>query len=121
MDINYDCVRALMLSIENKFDNGKMPFLISTVKIPGFSSDEIDYNSQRLAENNYFVCDVKKPLQINGKKNTIYKISALSEKGHKLVYAIRDDEKWKQIKDKLSEHKTHTFIDLENAINEVAN
>lgn len=104
MKLNNDCIRDILLTLENGlvFYNGK-PRPIKALKLisnetlrSNYSKDEIVYSIQYLLENNFIK-------QCNTAKANAANISDITEKGHKLLASISNNSHWKIIKPKLIE------------------
>ena len=97
MVLNHDCVREVMLFLENQLDLYKnIEFPDTSVK--NFSDDDILYSIKKLAEADF--------INANVSVNTLGEIEAIVHEitweGHKFLDTIRDDTVWGQTKKLLS-------------------
>lgn len=98
MKLNNDCVRDLLLYIEENSTINK-PLNMVNVSIKEYSNDEICYTSLKLVEASF----------INGKtfqadNNIFYAfmVQDLTWEGHQFLDNIRDPKVWTETKSKLS-------------------
>ena len=104
MKINYDCVRALLLCLENELqfdDELRWPDLkfdkVCEI-ISNYSPQDIAYSSLMLSEADYInVLIVSGNNKFNG---AIY--TGITFEGHQYLDSIRSDKVWNKIKKKLS-------------------
>ena len=104
MKINYDCVRALLLCLENEleFDDEfrypELKFDKVCEIIPDYSPQDIAYSTLMLSEADYInVLIVPGDNKFNG---AIY--TGITFEGHQYLDSIRSDKVWDKIKKKLS-------------------
>jgi len=98
MKLDHNCVRSLLLRLEDDLSYGKNA-AVSSIEIDGFTNEEILYSSEKLIEAGY----------INGEAK-IYTdsvipyitISSITFTGHQFLDNIRDDNVWKNTKNVLS-------------------
>lgn len=98
MKLNHDCVRDLLLYIEENLSYG---YYIdpATVEIKKYSHDEILYSADKLLEANYL--DGIKKTYIGSQYPTIH-INSITWSGHQFLDNIRDDGIWKSTKNVVS-------------------
>lgn len=104
MKINYDCVRALLLCLENELqfdDELRCPDLkfdkVCEI-ISNYSPQDIAYSSLMLSEADYINVLI---VSGNNKFNrAIY--TGITFEGHQYLDSIRSDKVWNKIKKKLS-------------------
>ncbi len=94
MELKKDCIREVLLYIEK---NGKPNEYISNVeiKINSFSSDDITYTIEKLAEGNIINIVSK---TFDGE----ILVKDITFVGHQFLENIRDDEVWKEAKTRIS-------------------
>lgn len=101
MKLNHECVRYLLLYIEEEstFDH---TINLTNVKLSNYDKDTILYTGQKLVEANF----------INGKPfyagNSIYHfpVSSITWDGHQFLDNVRDDFVWEEAKSKTSSFKS---------------
>ncbi len=97
MKLNHDCVRKLMLILEDNLEIGDI-IDASTISIDDFSESEILYSALKLHEANYISGKVINDLSDN---NNIL-INGITWEGHKFLDTIRDNKVWSHTKTVLS-------------------
>ena len=104
MKINYDCVRALLLCLENElqFDDEfrylELKFDKVCKLIPDYIPQDIAYSTLMLLEADYINALI---VSGNNKFNgAIY--TGITFEGHQYLDSIRSDKVWNKIKKKLS-------------------
>ena len=102
MKLNYDCVRELLLTLEENLvmdDSLSYPSLnLKQVceKMPDFSRADIAYASTKLWEAKYIEA---KPVGTDSKIMTIV-YSSITYEGHQYLDSIRDSKLWNTVKTK---------------------
>ena len=104
MKINYDCVRALLLCLENELqfdDELRCPDLkfdkVCEI-ISNYSPQDIAYSSLMLSEADYI-----NVLIVSGNNKFNWAIyTGITFEGHQYLDSIRSDKVWNKIKKKLS-------------------
>jgi len=98
MQLNHDCVRQLLLFIE---ESGNYSKRLSTdsIVIDSFTPDEIVYTAERLAEADFINIRQFKAM---GQTRPCYFIESITYTGHEFLDNIRDDSVWTTTKSKLS-------------------
>lgn len=102
MRINPDCVRIVLLTIENNLDFGKVMQLHELMKFPlvlSFTRKDIEYSIHQLTTEKMLDCKIYK--YING--NCDYLIKDVTPEGHKLCDKIRNETLWSKIKPHLED------------------
>lgn len=97
MKLNHDCVRKLMLVLEDNLEIGDI-IDASTISIDDFSESEILYSALKLHEANFISGKVINDLSDN---NNIL-INGITWEGHKFLDTIRDNKVWSHTKTVLS-------------------
>lgn len=94
MKLNHECVRNLMLFVENELTYGTFAN-INRISLPPYSSEELVYTADKLLEAKLF----------NGKKDKYtdsfvpeIHIYSLTWEGHQFLDNIRDNKVWKETK-----------------------
>lgn len=105
MRINPDCVRIVILTIENNLKLGEFMQLCDLIGYPlvqSFTQDDVEYSLHQLTAEKMIVCEIE------GYLNTefSYIIEDVTPEGHKLCDSFRDDSLWGKIKPHLSEVST---------------
>ncbi|MBD8946247.1 MAG: DUF2513 domain-containing protein [Clostridiales bacterium] len=97
MKLNHDCVRALLLYLEENLTlNAKINFL--NIRIDGFDSDTIIYTTMKLTEAGY----IESRIRTDTTETVFGNISGITWEGHKFLDTIRDNQVWSQTKKILS-------------------
>ncbi len=101
MQLNYDCIRDLLLYLEDNltYDNY---ISIETLKLEKYSSDELIYTAERLTEAGYINSIIS-----TSDDYPVIIVKSISFDGHQYLDTIRDNAIWKETKSKLS--KTSSF------------
>jgi hypothetical protein len=95
MKRDLDLIRLLLLEIEKKEE----AFSNLDLSVPGYTSDEIDYNLGQIIASRYVdVSALSTPL--NGPR--ICHIRALTPAGHDYLDAVRKSKVWAVIKDRIA-------------------
>ncbi|WP_164995861.1 DUF2513 domain-containing protein [Miniphocaeibacter massiliensis] len=97
MKLNLDCIRDILLQLENlEFDSYTTTSKLS--EILNYSSDEIEYSCLKLYEAGYIDAMVIKTM--NRFLPGIKSIHDITYDGHEFLSTIRDNNNWKVIKDR---------------------
>ncbi|MGN1134703.1 MAG: DUF2513 domain-containing protein [Oscillospiraceae bacterium] len=105
MRLNADCVRVVILTIENNLGFGKiMRFseLMSYPLVQSFTRDDVEYSLQQLTAENMIDCKIRRYLG----NNFDYSIMDVTPEGHKLCDSLRNDSFWEKIKPQLTDVST---------------
>lgn len=97
MKINAECVKAVMLTLEDNLVIGEYLQFDDLLKYPqmqDFSVSDIEYTLQQLTESNNIKCMIT--TYINGKDG--YIVESITPDGHKLCDIFRDKNKWLKFK-----------------------
>lgn len=98
MKLNHDCVRDLLIFLENNLTY-QNSYWISDIELSDYSHDDLLYTAEKLYEAGYIDCDIIKTLSSNQPQILIKEITW---NGHELLDNIRDNSVWTKIKKKLS-------------------
>lgn len=98
MKLNHDCVRDLLLHIEENLTYGYY-LEVSEATLKSYSREELLYTADKLLEAGYL--DGNKRNTINSSLPYI-RITAITWTGHQFLDNIRDDGVWKDTKKVLS-------------------
>ena len=91
MKLDHDCVRHLLLFVEESLDYGD-EIDTHSISIDNYTPEEITYTAEKLIEAGY----------LNGGPIPDILISSLTFNGHEFLDNIRDDKVWKKTKEVLS-------------------
>lgn len=97
MRINPDCVRIVILTIENNLGVDEYWQLDDLMKYPlvqSFSKADIEYSLRQLTAENMIECDITRYIR----NSFSYIISDVTPEGHKLCDSFRNDNLWVKIK-----------------------
>lgn len=97
MKLNHDCVRSLMLYIEENLDLGYR-MEISQISLENYDTQELLYTAIKLNEAGYITAKVARYL--NG--NCSVSVFEITWEGHKFLDTIRDSKVWSHTKSILS-------------------
>ncbi|MCO4577947.1 hypothetical protein Si071_01449 [Streptococcus infantarius subsp. infantarius] len=100
MKLNYDCIRDILLTIEeipNRKDELNLENFKSYKKLSKYNEDEIQYNALKLLKEEYVI-----GLKIPDKNTTIVLfLTDLTWSGHALLNDIRSETVFNQTKEKI--------------------
>lgn len=118
MKLNHDCVRSVMLFIENKYKFGTFLLLddfLNAKELSKYNPEEIKYTLAKLSETNYLHD------KINWNNNEIaeYYTGALTWDGHKFLDTIRDNEVWSKTKQITSRFASVSISMIESIASQV--
>ena len=98
MKLNQDCVRSVMLFIENKSTFGSFLDLNDFLKaeeLKNYKDEEIKYTLAKLSETNY----LNKKVQFINNEIAEFSTGSLTWEGHKFLDTIRDNKVWSKTKE----------------------
>lgn len=98
MKLNHDCVRDLLIFLENNLTYQNI-YWISDIELSDYSHDDLLYTAEKLYEAGYIDCNIIKTLSSNQPQILIKEITW---NGHELLDNIRDNSVWTKIKKKIS-------------------
>ena len=100
MKLNYDCIRDVLLTIEeipNRKDELILANFKSYKKLSKYNEDEIQYNALKLLQEKYVIGS-----KITGNNTTtVLSLSDLTWSGHELLNNIRSETVFNQTKEKI--------------------
>lgn len=100
MKLNYDCIRDILLTIEeilNRKDELILANFKSYKKLSKYNEDEIQYNALKLLQEEYVT-----GLKISGNNTTtVLRLTDLTWSGHELLSDIRSETVFNQTKEKI--------------------
>lgn len=97
MKLNHECVRDLLLYLEDNLDYMD-EIRINNLKIEPYSKDELLYTADRLIEAGY----LNSRFGWNSQSSHIITVNSISYNGHQFLDTIRDDGIWKTTKNKFA-------------------
>lgn len=97
MKLNHDCIRDLLLYLEDHLCY-KDEIRINSLKIEPYSQDELLYTADRLIEAGY----LNSRFGWNMQSSHIITVNSISYDGHQFLDTIRDDGIWKNTKNKFA-------------------
>lgn len=110
MTLNANCIRDIMLHLEDNLEYGQdISILKSNLNYP---SEELLYTCQKLVDSNLIV----------GKRNVLgdFKIEDITIQGHTFISKLKDDKLWKKVLSKVSKiAKPLTIATLETIITNI--
>lgn len=98
MKLNYDCVREVLLYIEENLQYGQILYS-SDIELENYEYEDVQYTIDLLADSAYIKAN---KLQALGPTLPSFHIYSLTMQGHELLDNIRDNSVWKKIKKKVS-------------------
>lgn len=105
MRLYADCVRVVILTIENNLGLGRIMTLTELMSYPlvqSFKQDDVEYSLQQLTAENMIDCKIRRYLR----NNFDYAIMDITPEGHKLCNSFRNDSLWEKIKPQLTDVST---------------
>lgn len=115
MKLNHDCVRAIMLHVEENLSYGYY-IDFGNVEIDGFSHGEILYAADKLIEAGYFTGNRQK--YISSPEPSI-RVTSLTWEGHQFLDNIRDDGVWKDTKKVLAKFSSTSLSFVGNIASQI--
>ncbi len=97
MKLNQDCIRDLMLYLEDNLEY-KDEIIINRLNLEPYSKNELLYTADKLIEAGY----LNSRLGWNMQSSHIVTVNSISYNGHQFLDTIRDSDIWKSTKDKAS-------------------
>ncbi len=94
MKLNYDCVREVLLYIEENLQYGQILYS-SDIELENYEYEDVQYTIDLLADSAYIKAN---KLQVLGPTLPSFHIYSLTMQGHELLDNIRDNSVWKKIK-----------------------
>ncbi len=114
MKLNPDCVRDILLVVEEHCDNKHMVRFAIKDQLPfeqlsKYTNDEIEYHINQCSYAGYFT-------KVNTMLNRVYLVQDLSPKGHEFLANIRSDTMWNKVKSRAAQLGLFSL----NAITQIA-
>lgn len=97
MKLNHDCVRELLLYLEENLDYDKSIGMFD-LHLKDFSDEDVFYTVQKLSEAKYLKADIG----FNVCGGYIGSVDCITWEGHKFLDTIRDNQVWSKTKQVLS-------------------
>ncbi len=101
MKLDHECIRDLLLYLENNLNYGGQ-ININNLKIKSYNKETLMYTADKLIEAEY----LNAKICWNYTEPRIIMIESISFKGHQFLDNIRDDSVWKDTKNVLSKFKS---------------
>lgn len=92
MRLNHDCVRALLLYLEDHLDVYDELY-VKTIDLPKYSIDDVIYTAKKLKEAGYITYT-----SLSADDETEIYITGITWEGHTFLDSIRDNEVWRKTK-----------------------
>lgn len=109
MKLNPDCVRDVLLSLEQLSDNGRVTFTFESfdflreqLHLESYSTDEIEYHLRQCAMNGMLI-------GARFGSDGWFSIVDISPKAHEFLANIRDDQQWGKVKKGLSAIRNYSL------------
>lgn len=98
MKLSHDCIRDLMLYLEQNLDyNDELE--INNLQLKDYSTVELMYTTKKLFEADFLICD--NSIEIDD-EYPIMLVNSITYKGHQFLDSIRDDKIWQNTKKTIS-------------------
>ena len=114
MKLNHDCVRELMLYLEENLECSSV-LSIHKIDIPKYQFEEILYTAKKLKEAGY----IRSKTTVGGIDNVRMYITEITWDGHKFLDTIRDDQVWSHTKSILSKVSSASISFVSNIASQV--
>lgn len=99
MQINYDCIRDILLYLETNLTLSTSIRLSQIIQNVSHSEDDVKYSIMKLLEADYLVS--QNALYDKHKNLISVSISQITWDGHEYLNSIKDDSFWNKAKNKL--------------------
>ena len=96
MKLNQECVRDLLIYLENNLDYHKRLY-VCDINLKDYSSNELLYTAEKLKEANFLNCFGG----IYSKYNLPLSVDSITYQGHQFLDTIRDENVWSNAKSKI--------------------
>lgn len=116
MKLNHNCVRDLLLFIEENLTYGHYIY-VNDVQIGSYSKDEILYSADKLLEAGLIGADKRTYIGSNGIPQI--NIKSITWSGHQFLDNIRDDNVWKNTKGILSKFSSVSIGVISNVASQI--
>ena len=111
MKLNQDCIRDLLLYLENNLSYTTNKININNLHLKNYTEDELIYTAEKLFEGNYITYVIAKAYN-----PPVIVVTGITYNGHQFLDNIRDDKVWKKTKSILSKVSSASI----NIISEIA-
>lgn len=101
MKLNEDCIRDLLLYLEDMLDYDN-PTKIYSLELKEYTTEELTYTAERLLEGGLINCSVN---PLDGGMPYIV-VNSITYAGHQFLDNIRDNKVWKKTKEILSKFES---------------
>lgn len=115
MKLNHDCVRDLLIHIEEHLTYG-FYMEIAAVELKNYSTEELHYAADKLLEANYLIGNKRSSI---GAALPDIRITSISWEGHQFLDNIRDDGVWKDTQNVLSKFSSVSLSFVGNIASQV--
>lgn len=98
MKLNHDCIRDLLLYLEENLNLGSFLNISSEFNedvLSSYSANDLIYTAQKLLEANYINAEI---MHFMGTNIPSVRIRSITYQGHQFLDNIRDDGVWKETK-----------------------
>nr|DAU57298.1 MAG TPA: MarR family transcriptional regulator, transcription factor, TRANSCRIPTION REGULATOR.05A [Caudoviricetes sp.] len=96
MKLNHECVRDLLLYLEDNLSYNKS-ISINSLTLKSYSQEELIYCAEKLIEANYLICT-----KADGYQPPLIVARSITYSGHQFLDNIRDNTVWKETQNILS-------------------
>lgn len=115
MKLNHDCVRAVLLYLEEHLELTNK-ICLTDVHIDLFDDNDILYTGRKLHEAGYISASIRN--DVFGSDSSIL-VSEITWEGHKFLDTIRDNQVWSQTKKILSKVSSSSISFVSNVASQV--
>lgn len=115
MKLNYDCVRDLLLYLEDNltYEN---TININSLKLKEYSSLDLVYTADKLCEADFIDCIRSRHIDQGG---PIIIAKSITYEGHQFIDTVRDNKVWKETKNIASSVASTSLKVIENIASQV--
>jgi len=115
MKLNYNCVRDLMLYIEDNLEYGYRLY-VNELKLGNYEQQTIVYSADKLYEAGYIEALKKKTIDSDLPQ---IEVKAITWEGHQFLDNIRDNKVWENTKNILSKFSSVSIGIISNVASQV--
>lgn len=115
MKLNHDCVRDVLICIEENLHYGCY-IDFSTVELKNYSSEDLLYTADKLLEAGFLNGE---PLNYINSSIPDIRITSITWEGHQFLDNIRDDGVWKDTKNVLSRFSSASLSMVGNIASQI--
>lgn len=116
LKLNHDCIRDLLLFIENNLEYG-FYIDINSVQINDYSKEEILYSADKLYEAGYISADRR--ITIGSKGLPQINVKSITWNGHQFLDNVRDRNVWENTKGILSKFSSVSIGVVNNVATQI--